>query len=454
MKKNSRQKYTRLTAASAFIMTLVLVLVVGGIGLGILGSRKKTATAKQQDQEVLLAAAQHAETDEVDAQEETREEQVSLSSLMISSEPIAEEDRLALQRKVQEEQAKAEEAASAAAALEAEQTPLEPESAYDHIIPDTDRLTISFAGDILFDPGYAILAQMKNRGGALSSSISPKLLNLMNSSDLMVVNNEFPYTATLNPTEGKTYTFHSDPANASYLKDMGVDAAILANNHIYDQGEQGLIHSLETLEQAGIPGIGAGRDLAEASAIHTFRNHQMKVAIIAATDIEQLDNPDTKGATEHSAGVFRCLNDKLLLQRVREAKESGAFTVVFIHWGQENVTEPSWLQLQQAPEIAAAGADLIVGDHPHCLQGLDYINGVPVLYSLGNFLFNSKTVETGILQAEITSDGLQTLRFLPAMQSGCSVKESEGAEKEQILQHLRDLSPRVNLAEDGSITPK
>ena len=71
------------------------------------------------------------------------------------------------------------------------------------------------------------------------------------------------------------------------------------------------------------------------------------------------------------------------------AKEKGAFVVVFIHWGTEGTTDIDYLQTDQAKDITAAGADLVIGAHPHVLQKIEYVNDVPVVYSLGNYIFNS-----------------------------------------------------------------
>ena len=315
-----------------------------------------------------------------------------------------------------------------------------------------DEVTLCFTGDILFDDEYAIMANLKNRGGAIADGISTDLLEQMQQADILVVNNEFPYTKRGVPTEGKTYTFRAEPDTVSYLKDMGADVAIIANNHVYDFGEQGLLDTLDTLDEAGVCRIGAGRNLEEASAPVYFIVNDMKIAVIAATQIERLDNPDTKGATENSAGVFRCWNPEKLCEVVAKAKENSDFVIVCIHWGTENESEPDWAQLDQAPKLAKAGADLIIGDHPHCLQGITYCENTPVVYSLGNFWFNSKTVDTGMIRVSLSRDGIKSMQFIPAIQSDCRVNMVYGEERERILSDLRNLSPGVQIDADGMIT--
>lgn len=315
-----------------------------------------------------------------------------------------------------------------------------------------DEVSFCFAGDFLLDDEYAIMANLLKRGAVIENGISEALLAHMRAADVMVINNEFPYTNRGTPTEEKTFTFRADTDKVSLLQDMGADVAILANNHIYDFGEIGLLDTLETLENAGIPGIGAGRNLQEASAPLYFIVNDMKIALVAATQIERLENPDTKGATADSPGVFRCLNPSKLYEVVAQAKENSDFVIVYIHWGTENVEEPDWLQLDQAPGLEAAGADLIIGDHPHCLQGIDYFGDTPVIYSLGNFWFNSKTMDSCMVRVTIDGKGLKSFQFLPAIQSGCRVDLAYGEEKTRILDYMRSLSPNVMIDEEGYVS--
>lgn len=313
-------------------------------------------------------------------------------------------------------------------------------------------ISFGFAGDILFDDEYAMMANLLRRGVSIENGISEPLLAQMHDVDIMMVNNEFSYTNRGTPTEGKTYTFRADTSMVSYLNDMGVDIVSLANNHVYDFGETGLLDTLDTLEQAEMPYVGAGRNLEEAAAPVYFISGDVKVAIVSATQIERLDNPDTKEAGENSPGVFRCWNPEKLYGVVAAAEENSDFVIVYIHWGTENVAEPDWAQLAQAEGLAQAGADLIIGDHPHCLQGIQYYGDVPVFYSLGNFWFNSKTMDTGMVKADISKDGIESLQFVPAIQSDCRTDLAYGSDKERILTELNSISYGITIDGDGFIT--
>ncbi len=314
-----------------------------------------------------------------------------------------------------------------------------------------EEVTLSFGGDILFDPSYSVMVKLLQRTNGIYDSISAELLDEMKSADILMLNNEFPYSDRGTPTPEKQFTFRAKPESVSLLDDMGVDIVSLANNHAYDYGETALLDSLDILKEAGMPYVGAGRNLEEAAKPVYFIINDIKIAYLSATQIERLDNPDTKGATDNSAGVFRCWNPEGLLEAVKAAKENSDFVVVYIHWGTENTEEPDPAQLDQAPKIVEAGADLIIGDHPHCLQPIQYVDGVPVVYSLGNFWFNSKQVDTCLVKAAIDANGLKSLKFIPALQKDCRTSLLEGEEKERVLAYMRSISPGVNIDEEGFI---
>lgn len=256
-----------------------------------------------------------------------------------------------------------------------------------------------------------------------------------------MVNNEFPYSEGGAPLEGKTYTFRADPDTVKILTAMGADIVSLANNHMYDYGEAALLDTLTTLRQEGIPSVGAGVNLEEASRPYYFTNGDVKIGIVSATQIERLSNPDTKGATEDTAGVFRCLNSEKLTETIRQMKTECDFVIAYLHWGTESTENIDGHQTELAGAAVAAGADLIIGDHPHVLQKIGFVDGVPVVYSLGNYLFNSNAQNTCLVTASIDPETgkLLSLQFVPARQVGCRTKLLEGDEKKRVLDYMRSL---------------
>ncbi len=318
-----------------------------------------------------------------------------------------------------------------------------------------DSVTFAFAGDILFDQNYATGAAALQRGG-ITGSFDQAVLDRMRGEDVFMVNNEFPYSERGTPLADKKFTFRAAPSTASWLTDMGVDIVSLANNHCYDYGQDAFLDTLSTLEDLRMPYVGAGRNIKEAASPAYFHVQDMTVAIVNATQIERLDNPDTKGATEDTPGVFRCFDQTRLLDVLRQTKENADYVILYIHWGTENETQPDWLQTDRIGALSEAGADLIVGDHPHCLQPFTHTGSTMVAYSLGNFLFTSYTVDTGILEATFsTADKtLTSLCFVPMLQQDSAVKMADETDKARILQKLRDISPYVNIDGDGVITAK
>ena len=323
-------------------------------------------------------------------------------------------------------------------------------------LPDgQDTITVSFAGDVLFSNDYAVMSNIRRNGGSIEGVMDANLLDLMKNSDLCMVNNEFPYTLEGSPNPGKEWTFHASPDTVAYLYGMGVDFVTLGNNHVFDYGEVGMNNTFTTLKNAKIPYIGAGENIDEASRILYFTtSNGIKLAFINGCDIEKGDNPFTRGATQTQGGVFRTRDDSLLCSKISQAKSNGAFVIVYMHWGVEQTTQLNHIQQSQSVDIARAGADLIVGDHPHCLQKVDYVEGVPIIYSLGNFLFNSKTVDTGLLQATFSTQGVVSWKFVPAIQRKSSCKLATGAEKMRILNYLQSLSSKVIIDADGNISSR
>lgn len=319
-------------------------------------------------------------------------------------------------------------------------------------LPDKDTVTFTFAGDVLLDEEYAVMSTYRANGSVLEECIAPELLEIMRGADVFMINNEFPYTNRGTPLANKAFTFRADPANVQLLDEMGVDIVSLANNHASDYGEISLLDTLDTLNEAGIPYVGAGKDLKEASKVVFYEKDGLKVGIVSATEVERLATPDTKGATENSPGTFRCFQNDELEAVIREAKTQCDFLIVYVHWGTESTDELDWSQPGQAVDFTAAGADVIIGAHPHVLQEIAYVNDVPVFYSLGNYWFNSKTQDSCLVTLEIGSEGLVSAKFIPCRTEGSKTYLATDAEAERILNYMRELSEGVNIDVNGYVT--
>ena len=315
--------------------------------------------------------------------------------------------------------------------------------------------TLAFAGDISLADGARTTARLQSAGGDVSACIDSALLDRMRAADLLCINSEFAFT-TGGVQQEKNYTFRGDPARISIYADLGVNLAVLANNHVFDYGEQGLLDTLSTFQNAALPYIGAGADLDEASAIYYWRQPHCTVAFVAGCRVEW--NAQTRGAGDALPGVFRTAeSNDLLCQRVREAKENADFVVVYMHWGMEGTTDLESYQTATAAQLSAAGADAVIGDHPHVLQGLALQGATPVFYSLGNFWFSGSTVDTMLLEVTLTGDasGISDVqyRIVPARQVNAGVEAYSAPESQRaIFDRLEALSPGVTIDDTGRVT--
>lgn len=315
-----------------------------------------------------------------------------------------------------------------------------------------EEIVLDFAGDINLSEGWSTTRYMDQQVNGIYDCLSPDLIMEIQGADILMVNNEYPYSERGYPIPGKTYTFRAMPGRAEVLGQLGVDIVSLANNHVYDYGEDALLDTLDTLERAEIPYVGAGRNLKEAGKIVYFTANGRKIAIVAATQIER-SHPYTREAEEDTPGVLKTLKPDRFVKVIREAEENSDYVIVFPHWGTEGNSVYGSDQQELAEAFVEAGADVIIGTHTHCLQGIAYIGDVPVIYSLGNFWFNGKNIDTGIAQVRIRPDGSIRLRFLPCLQSGCRTELlSAGEKRGEILDFMRGLSKDVEIDEEGYVT--
>lgn len=317
-----------------------------------------------------------------------------------------------------------------------------------------DRVVMSFTGDINLDDKVGTMKKYKKEG--LDACISPETQQILKSSDITMINNECPYSLRGNPLAGKAYTFRADPKNVSILESLGVDIAGIANNHMCDYGLDAVSDSVDVLDEAGIAHVGAGNNIDEAMKPHYFVANGVKIAIVAATQIERSLNY-TKEATSSAPGVLKCLNPDKFNKVIEDADANADVVIAFVHWGTENDPKYAADQIRLAEGFVEHGADAIIGGHTHCLQGITYVEEAPVIYSLGNFWFGATSTdgisekETGISQVVIEADGTLNFRFIPCKQVNQATHVCEGEEWNQVISYEESLSTGITIDIDGYI---
>ena len=321
---------------------------------------------------------------------------------------------------------------------------------------DASEVVISFTGDFNFAEDWCTTNYRNSRQNGLQECFSEALLEEMRASDIMIMNNEFIYMedGKSKALEGKAYTFRAKPEDVALLEIFGVDAVSLANNHVYDYGETGLLDTMHYLSEAGIPYVGAGKDLDEASKILYYVANGRKIAVVSASQIEKTFQY-TKEATANTAGVLKTLNPDKFMRVIEKADANSDYVIAVPHWGTEGTLYPDSSQRMLAERFVEAGADAVIGGHPHRMQGICYIADVPIAYSLGNFWFSDGTLYTTVAQVIIDEKGDLKLRFLPCEQKNMVTRLLvEEEEKEAFYNYLAAISMNIGIDEEGIIYDK
>lgn len=326
-----------------------------------------------------------------------------------------------------------------------EPTAAEPDGA-EAVEPDTDDtgdtepvsepaepVTIVFTGDVLLSD-YVL---DNYRADGISGVLSPELLNALTDADLTVINNEFPFSTRGTKAPDKQFTFRVDPQYVSVLTDMGTDIAGLANNHVLDYGADALLDTFDTLDQAGIDYLGAGTDPERAGALITKEINGQTFGFLAASRVIPVVEWDVRNC---QPGVFTTYDPTLLLTAIREATEQCDYLTVLVHWGIERDEYPQDYQTQLARQYIDAGADLIIGAHPHVLQGISFYKDKPIFYSLGNFIFNQTIARTAAVRLTVDADGTASLQLIPAAADGARTYVLEDPQAQELYRYMEQIS--------------
>jgi poly-gamma-glutamate capsule biosynthesis protein CapA/YwtB (metallophosphatase superfamily) len=240
---------------------------------------------------------------------------------------------------------------------------------------EPEEVSLIFAGDIMLDglPGEGIL-----HGGDPFASFS----NILASADLAVGNLECS-VATTGIAEDKRFTFRAHPRTLPVLA-QHFTAVGLANNHSGDFGKAALSETMANLRANTLPFFGAGQDLAAAHEPLIIDRKGLRIALLAYDEFK----PRSFEAGADYPGVAWS-EDEQILRDIRRARALGANLVFpFLHWGWEGEPQPCPRQRDLAHKLIDAGADAVIGGHPHVTQGVETYKGKPIIYSLGNFVFD------------------------------------------------------------------
>lgn len=312
------------------------------------------------------------------------------------------------------------------------------------------RAEVVIAGDLCFAEDGFVLDHF-DEVGELDKCISPEILDVTNGADVFFLNHEYAISDRGEPLAGKYYTFRADPERMDLLKQMGTDLVSLANNHVYDYGAEAMLDTADLLDEADIQYMGGGKNIDEAKRPVFFDINGIKVGFVGASNAEKMRY--TPQAEDDSPGVLLAYDTAEFNEVIEQASKECDYLIAYIHWGDEDTNDYNDLQQQLGREFLESGADIVVGGHPHVLQGMEYVDGKPIVYSLGDFWFNDETKFTGLLKLSIGRDGLKEMSFVPCMQEGFETHYlGDPDEQAELFDFLEGLSPNVQIDDAGRIT--
>ncbi|MEO7993591.1 MAG: CapA family protein [bacterium] len=306
-----------------------------------------------------------------------------------------------------------------------------------------------FVGDNLL--GVSMGTRMAQAGPDYPYAL---VADYLRSADFCFGNLECPLTNAVIPTTGKDpakveakieFVFRADPTlSGEALERAGFDCLSVANNHAMDFGPDGMRETLATLQSHGIVAAGGGTNITAAMAPRFFELPDLTVGVLAASMINPIGSP----ATADRPGDY-CVPKAwttTLEQQIRALDQRADLVILSLHWGVEATMVPTDYQRDVAAAAIAAGADLIIGHHPHVLQPVVFDGQHVIAYSLGNFCFTGKshTMPTAILEVSATREGIQDCRLVPIL-----ITEGRPAfsQDPHVLDLLSILAPGIAVAD-------
>jgi len=251
-------------------------------------------------------------------------------------------------------------------------------------VPERREYTLLFTGDVMLS--RAVGSRMeKQKDWSLPFHL---IADTLRDADLRYCNLEGPVS-----DRGRNlhhlYSFRADPRAIEGLKATGFNVVSQANNHAYDWGPEALLDSLERLRAAGIRPVGAGQNILAAHYPLLVNVGGLRIAFLAYVDID----PKEAAADVNRPGVA-WLDPAQALADIRFARPLADLVIVCPHWGVEYALKPTRDQVELAHQMIDAGADMIVGSHPHVVQPLENYHDHWIAYSLGNFVFDQQNAAT------------------------------------------------------------
>lgn len=300
--------------------------------------------------------------------------------------------------------------------------------------PGTDEtVRLAFVGDVMV--GRHVGEIIAQQGMAYPfAEIAP----ILHSADLAFGNMESPLTTA--PRVAGGYDLRAGPELAEAVALAGFDLLSVANNHATDNGRPGLLETMQVLANWGMASVGCGENLEAAQGPWRTEINGLRLAVFAYEGLHA-----TYQASAKAAGCM-WLDPEAAGRAIAEARSDTDIIIVSVHWGEEYHSLPNAYQRRVAQQLADAGADIIIGHHPHVVQPIEWVQGKDrahptlVAFSLGNFLFDQwfsdETMQSAILLVSAGRDGVREFGLVPTLSQQGRVFPSRGTPAEAVLGRL------------------
>lgn len=260
-----------------------------------------------------------------------------------------------------------------------------------------EPITFIAVGDILL--GRGVEYHIKDKKRTFPSAFEA-VNDVLSKGDVRFANLEEPITnktkALTDVDQGGKIILKNSIESFSAIKNSGFNIVNLASNHIMDYYKEGLEDTLKILDENNIAHAGAGMNIDEARKPAIIEKKGLKIGMLAYSDMADIlykGSPMIRFlATQSNAGVAP-RNTSIILEDVKKLRPSVDLVIVSMHWGVENSFDATGEQVKFAHELIDSGVDIILGHHPHRFQGMEIYKGKPIVYSLGNFIFDQNMPE-------------------------------------------------------------
>jgi poly-gamma-glutamate capsule biosynthesis protein CapA/YwtB (metallophosphatase superfamily) len=327
---------------------------------------------------------------------------------------------------------------------------LDPGPIHGPALPPQPEVRLAFVGDILLGAGLAPV--IAHHGFDYPwVHVAP----LLQRADLAMGNLETAVTLGGTPAPDKQFTFRSRPETLQGAARAGIDVLSLANNHTLDFGQQALLETISHLRAASIHAVGAGADATEAFTPLILPAGGLQVGLLGFTRV--IPTGDWAAGEQHP-GLAAGYDPAPVLRAITLLAPRVDLVVVLFHWGEEVQEQPRPTDVDLAAQMVAHGAHIIVGHHPHVLQGIERRPHSLIAYSMGNFVFTSVArplnQETGILEVTASRTGITDVRFTPFLITEGQPRPMAAADDARIWQRLDRLSRPFQTAvgSDGTVS--